>query len=59
MTHLGDRAREATRSVAGNTAFRLRLLRMALRPMRSIPAAVVMALDVPDYDYSGDPEAVR
>ena len=59
MTHLGDRAREGIRSVAGNTGFRLRLLRMALRPMRSIPAAVVMALDVPDYDYSGESEVVR
>jgi len=27
--------------------------------MRSIPAAVVMALDVPDYDYSGESEVVR
>jgi hypothetical protein len=59
MTHLGDRARDAIQSMAGNAAFRLRLLRMALRPMRSIPAAVVIALDVPDYDYSGEPAAVR
>jgi hypothetical protein len=59
MTHLGDRARETIQTMAGNVAFRLRLLRMALRPMRNIPAAVVIALDVLDYDYSGDPEAVR
>jgi hypothetical protein len=59
MTHLGDRAREAIGSMVGNAAFRLRLVRMALRPMRSIPAAVVIAMDIPDYDYSGEPEVVR
>jgi hypothetical protein len=62
MTQLADRARiigGSMRHVAGNTAFRWRLLRMALRPMSSIPAAVVLALDAPDYDYADDPGAVR
>lgn len=59
MTHLGGLTREAIRGACGNAAFRLRLLRMAVRPMRSIPAAVIVALDVPDYDYSSEPEIVR
>lgn len=33
-------------------AFRLRLLRMALSPVSAIPAAVVMALDGPSYDFA-------
>jgi hypothetical protein len=33
-------------------AFRLRLLRMALSPVSAIPAAVVMALDEPAYDFA-------
>jgi hypothetical protein len=43
-----------------SVAFRLRLLRMALRPMSRIPAALVIALDAPEYDYSrSDDIAVR
>jgi hypothetical protein len=32
-----------------NIGFRLRLLRMALSPLGRVPAAVVMALESPDY----------
>jgi hypothetical protein len=32
--------------------FRLRLLKMALRPVGRIPALVVMALESPDYEAS-------
>jgi hypothetical protein len=34
----------------GSISFRLRLLRMALRRLDNIPAAVVMALETPGYD---------
>jgi len=34
-----------------SVAFRWRLLRMALSPVSAIPAAVIMALDEPAYDF--------
>ena len=61
MTQFADGARHvggSMRGAAGNAAFRLRLLRMALRPMSNIPAALVLALNAPDYDYADEPGAV-
>jgi hypothetical protein len=37
---------------AGSLGFRLRLLRMALRPLDQVSPLVVMALESPDYDVS-------
>jgi hypothetical protein len=64
MTLFADMARGIGRvasGAAGNAAFRLRLLRMVLCPMSRIPAALVVALDTPDYDYgcADDRVAVR
>jgi len=36
----------------GTLGFRLRLLRMALRPLDQVPATVVMALEPPEYDVT-------
>jgi len=36
----------------GTLGFRLRLLRLALRPLDRVPAAVVMALEPPEYDVT-------
>ena len=37
---------------ASNATFRLRLLRMTFLPLDRIPAAVIIALDEPAYDFA-------